>query len=341
MLPRLLLTYKKDNMQIKRVSGLMASLAALALTAAGCAGSAQPSSSGPDSPPQTATVLMNYFAQAEQGGYWDAMQKQPAKAEGVSLDVRQGGPGIQTIPQVAAGQADFGIGNADEILVARKNGLPLVAVAAAYETNLFAMLSHKELAITSFDDLNGHQVSRRPAPYFDYLKSKFKLDNIEEINFTGSFADFQRNKQLIQQGFLTGDVYKAKKEGLDINVLSVAKDGGYNPYGLLLFTTERTIKEKPELVKAVVGATVRGWENFLKDPSDAKKAVMAANKDADEATFDFSAETIAKGGYIGKQVGAMSQQRWEELRDQLASIGLVPENFDTKTAYTTEFLPQS
>ncbi|MCD4852026.1 ABC transporter substrate-binding protein [Arthrobacter sp. AK01] len=283
---------------------------------------------------------MNYFAQAEQGGYWDAMQKKAAERDGVMLDVRQGGPGIQTIPQVAAGQADFGIGNADEILLARKNGLPVVAVAAAYDTNLFAMLSHKDLDISSFHDLNGHQVSRRPAPYFDYLKATFALDKIEEINFTGSFADFQRNHGLIQQGFVTGDVFKAKKEGIDINVLSVAKDGGYNPYGLVLFTTEKTVQEKPDFVAAVVRASIQGWENFLKDPSDAKAAVMAANPDADEATFDFSATTIAQGGYLGSKVGAMKPERWNVLRDQLVSVGLIPKDFDSGAAYTTEFLPK-
>ncbi|WP_427015654.1 ABC transporter substrate-binding protein [Pseudarthrobacter sp. P1] len=325
-------------MRVKVFAGAIASAAVIALGATGCGSAA---ASGPSSSaPQTATVLMNWFAQAEQGGYWDAMQNQTEKAAGVTLKVQQGGPSIQTIPQVAAGQADFGIANADEVLVARKNGLPIVAVAAAYDTNLQCIMSHKSIGATDFSGLNGHQVSRVPSPYFDYLKSHFKLDKVEEINFTGSLADFKRNDNLAQQCFVTSDVYNAGKEGIDVNVLNVAKDGGYNPYGLLLFTTDKVVKEKPELVKSVVKASVAGWKSFLADPSAAKTAITAANKETDSATFDASAKTIKDGNYLGGSIGTMTDERWSTLRDQLASIGQVPAGFDAKTAYTNAFLPK-
>ncbi|WP_026556143.1 ABC transporter substrate-binding protein [Arthrobacter sp. 35W] len=324
-------------MKVSNVFTLLASAAVITLGATACGSAA----AGPSTAnPQSASILMNYFAQAEQGGYWDAMENQTGKDAGLTLEVKQGGPGIQTIPQVAAGQADFGIANADEVMVARKNGLPIVAVAGAYDTNLFCMMSHKSAGITDFSQLNGHQVSRRPAPYFDYLKSHFSLDAIEEINFTGSMADFKRNDNLVQQCFITSDVFKASREGVDINVLSVAKDGGYNPYGLLLFTTDKVVKEKPELVKSVVAASIAGWKNFLADPADAKTAVMAANKDTDPAIFDASAKTIKAGGYLGSSIGTMTDERWTTLRDQLASIGQLPADFDAKSAYTTAFMPK-
>lgn len=327
-----------------RLFPVVATLAIASIGLTACSGSspaATTSGQSATNQPQTATILTNWFAQAEQGGYWDAMDKQYAKDKKITLVVKQGGPGIQTIPQVAAGQADFGIAQADEVLVARKNGLPIVAVAAGFDTNLQCMMFHQGQGIQTFADLNGHQVSRVPSPYFDYLKAHFKLTNIKDINYTGSMADFKRNTDLVQQCFITSEPFFAKKEGINIGLLSVAKDGGYNPYNNLLFTNEALIKKNPALVSAVVASSVQGWKNLLVDPSAAKAAVLKANKDADPAAFDYAAQIIKAGGYLGSPIGGMTDERWKTLRDQLASISQVPASFDYTKAFTTEFLPKS
>ncbi len=329
-------------MKTKRslVAGSLASLAIASLgltvgsTSASGATTAKPKA-------QSATIVMNWFAQAEQGGYWDAMGKQYAKSKNIKLIVKQGGPGIQTLPQVAAGQFAFGVGNADEVIVARKNGLPIVAIAAGFDTNLQCMMFHAGQPIKSFADLSGHQVARVPSPYFDYLKSHFKLANIKDVNFTGSMADFKLNNDLVQQCFVTSEPFVAKQQGINIGVLSVAKDGGYNPYGNLLFTTEAMIKKNPALVRAVTAAVVQGWKDLLVNPSVAKAAAMKANKDIDPAAFDYAAATIKAGGYLGTTPGAMTALRWKALRDQLASIGAVPANFNYTKAFTTQFLPKN
>lgn len=329
-------------MKFSRVVKVAAVLAAAGMVITGCssAGDGGTSSSKNAKPQQTVKVLMNYYAQAEQGGYWDAGENQYSKADGVTYDVVPGGPGIQTIPQVASGSYQFGIGNADEVLIARKSGLPVVTVMSVYDTNLFVMISHKSANITSFADLNGHQVAHRPAPYFEYLKKKFNLNKIQEVNFTGSIANFKVNPNLVQQGFATSDVFQMGQNNIPVNVLSVAKDGGYNPYGLVLFTTEKYIKQNPDAVKAVVAASVKGWENFLKDPADAKKAIFASNKDADDATFAASWKTITEGDYIGKPVGNMTKERWNDLGAQLESIGELPKGFDVASAWTDKYLPK-
>jgi NitT/TauT family transport system substrate-binding protein len=324
-------------MKFSPVAGSLACVVVVGLALTACGGSTPAATSSGQ--PQTASILNNWFAQAEQGGYWEAMNKQYAKDKNITLKVEQGGPGIQTIPQVAAGQADFGVANADEVMVARSNGLPIVAIAAGFDTNLQCMMFHQGQSIASFSDLNGHQVSRVPSPYFDYLKSHFKLNNIQDINFTGSMADFKINAGLVQQCFVTAEPYLAKQAGISIGVLSVAKDGGYNPYGNLLFTSDSEIAQHPDVVRAVVAAVVQGWTDFLADPSGAKTAVLAANKNADPAAFDYAAQTIKSGGFLGTSVGAMTDARWKALRDQLASVGDVPASFDYTTAFTTKFLP--
>lgn len=289
---------------------------------------------------QAPVILMNWFAQAEQGGYWDAQSNQYSESKGIKITLKQGGPGLLPIPQVAAGEATFGIANADAILVARKNGLPVVALAAPLDTSIQCLMYHKGQGIDGISDLNGKMVARVPTPYWDYLKKRYSLTDVKDVNYTGSMAEFKRNKDLVQQCFITAEPYAAKNAKIeDVAYFSVAKDGGYNPYGNVLFTTEAVLKDDPDMVGAVVDAVIKGWTAFKSDPSDAKSATLKANKDADAAGFDFAAETLANGGYIGNPVGNMTNQRWQKLRDQLASVGLVSKDLEYQKAFTTKFLP--
>lgn len=288
---------------------------------------------------KTATLLMNWFAQADQGGYWAAEAEDLGASDGVTLEVQQGGPGVQTIPQVAAGKATFGVGNADEILVAVENGLPIVVVASGFDTHPQCVMYHKSAGIDGFADLNGKMVARVPSPWWDYLKKKYSLTGVKDVNYTGSLADFKRNKGLVQQCYITNEPYAAKEADIDdVEYLSVAEDGGFNPYGNVLFTTQKVIKENPELVRGVVKAVVKGWSNFVENPEKAKQLVLKTNPDMDPAAFDYAHEVIVKDDYLGAEIGAMTDDRWKTLRDQLAEAGLVPADMDYKKSFSTEFL---
>ena len=326
-------------MNRKTVLAGFAGIAALALTLTGCAGGDSGSGGGEGSSKE-ATILTNWFAQAEQGGYWAAEAEGLAEAQGVDLKVSQGGPGIQTIPQVAAGEADFGVGNADEVLVAIDSGLPIVAVAAGPAKNLQCMAFHESTGIQGFEDLNGHTVARVPSPYWDYIRDSFKLDDVNEINI-GDLASFQNDQNMVTQCFLTSEPFIIEKMGMtDVGFLSVADDGGYNAYQNLLFTTKRFADENPETVQAVVDASVEGWKAMLEDPTATKELILKTNSDGDPEVFDYTVDLFKTDESLlgGDEVGQMTDERWEELSKQLIGIGLLSEDFDVSKAYTTEFL---
>lgn len=296
---------------------------------------------GPDEEvARTAAIVMNYFAQAEQGGYWDAMQNQYATSDGLVLDVVQGGPGINTIPQVAAGSYDFGVGQADDLVAARTAGMDIVALLAPIDKTLFVMMSHREANIESFADLNGHEVARRSgALYWDYLKNTFDLNDVLEVNFADSMAEFKMNPNLVQQGYATSDVFLAEKADIDVVALSVGEDGGYNPYAQVLFTTEEMIESDPDFVRTVVHSMLEGWKNFQADPADAKVAVLAANSDTDPEVYDASARILVDDGFYSDDLGYMTEERWETLKEQIVEIGMIDEGFDIHAMWTNDFLP--
>jgi NitT/TauT family transport system substrate-binding protein len=327
----------------RTLAALAALVAVVALAACGSSSSSGGSTSGSGTSggggTQKVTLLMNWFAQAEQGGYWEAQAADTGKADGISFDVLQGGPQIQTIPQVAAGKADFGVAQADELMLAKSEGVPVVEVFGGMDKYLQCMMYHPDTGIKSFADLNGHQVAVAPSGgFWPYLKGKYHL-KVQEINFTGTLAEFKRNDNLVQQCFITSEPYIAQQQHIPHAELMVA-DAGYNPYSQGLFTSEQMIKEHPDVVRKVVAGVQKGWAQFLKDPSAAKALVLKVNKDMEAGPFDFAWKELKNGGYFADPIGSMTAERWNTLHDQLTTAGVLTKDVDPSTVWTDQFIPK-
>jgi NitT/TauT family transport system substrate-binding protein len=324
---------------LRRILVVLAVLAVLPLGVAACGGDDDDDDGGGGGP-EEATLVMNWFAQAEQGGYWEAEAANTGKAEGVSIKVQQGGPQIQTIPQVAAGKADFGVAQADELMLARAEGVPVVEVFGGMDKYLQCMMYHPSSGIKDFGDISGHQVAVAPSGgFWPWIKGHYKLEDVQEINFTGALAEFKRNDNLVQQCFITSEPYFADQEKIDHAELLVA-DAGYNPYSQGLFTSERMIQENPDLVRKVVAAVQKGWEKFLQNPSAARSLVLKTNKDMEKGPFDYAWKTIKNGDYLGTPIGAMTAERWQTVHDQLEEAGVLEKDVDPNEVWTDEFMPK-
>lgn len=288
---------------------------------------------------QQVDLLMNWFAQAEQGGYWQAGAEQLAEDDGVELNVRQGGPQIQTIPQVASGEAEFGIAQGDELLLARAEGAPVVQVFGGMQKYLQCMMYHPSQDINDWSDLDGYRIAVAPSGgYWPYIKGEYGLDNVEEVNFTGSLGNFAGDERMVQQCFITSEPFVAQQEGIEIETLLVA-DSGYNPYSQGLFTTERVIQEDPELVEAVVAAVQEGWENYLADPTAGDELILETNEEMSAEKLAFAHDELSNGGYFADPIGAMEAERWQTMADQLREAGVLENEVNVDEVWTDEFMP--
>lgn len=328
--------------QLRRTLTAVAVLVAFAgLAACGSSGSSSSSTSGSGSAStQKVSLLMNWFAQAEQGGYWQAQAADTGKASGLSINVLQGGPQIQTIPQVAAGKADFGVAQADELMLARAQGVPVVEVFGGMDKYLQCMMYHPSTGIKGFADISGRQVAVAPSGgFWPWIKGRYNLKNVQEINFTGSLAEFKRNQNLVQQCFITSEPYFAKQQKIPNAELMVA-DAGYNPYSQGLFTSEQMVKDHPELVRKVVASVQAGWQQFLKDPTKGRDLVLQVNKDMQRGPFDYAWKTLKDGNYFGTPIGGMTAARWNTLHKQLQDAGVLTKPVDPSTVWTNQFISQ-
>lgn len=302
-------------------------------------------SSAPKEPAVKPVKLsLNWFPQAENGGHYAAMEKGFYREKGLDVTIEPGGPGISSTQIVASGKADFGIGIADEVLLARDNGIPLVAIFGTFQMNPQGISIHKGQNVRRFEDLNGRTIYvAKGALYWDYIKKKYNLSKMSEMAFTGNKAGFLSDPTATMQNFITNEAFIMKQQGVDIDMLPVS-DSGYNPYAKIVFTTEKFIKEHPEEVKAFVEATAEGWNYFKDNYKEIASAVQKANtKDSLELVEYASTASIPlvfQGDAEANGVGYMSKERWETLGNQLSELKLLKSAPDVSKAYTTEFLPK-
>ena len=195
--------------RISRRSGFTCALIALGVLSTGTSAWAQEL--------KQVRILTNWFAQPDQAGYWQAQQDNLGKDAGIKITVLQGGPKIQTIPQVASGQAEFGIGNADDVLVARMRGAPVRAVFAHLDFVPYSFVYHSDPSIKSITDLQGRTFAVNIGfAYWEWLKKQYKLTGIREIPVSGDLSLFRNDPKMVQQGYSLYLPARMKAAGIEV-----------------------------------------------------------------------------------------------------------------------------
>src|SRR5690625_2768676 len=194
-----------------KVGSLIVMFAILTVLAA--CGSGSSGSSGDDGELTEVTHVLNWFAQPAHAGNYAAIKAGIYEDYGLDVDIEQGGPQVSATQIVASGKAQFGIANADEVLMARDEGLPLVAVAAGFQDTPQAFAFHEGQEVDSVEDFNGREVFVTPgAGYWEYLKSEYDISDVKEMAHTGSLLNFISNEESIAQVFAQSEPFCLEDE---------------------------------------------------------------------------------------------------------------------------------
>lgn len=289
--------------------------------------------------------VTNWFAEPEHGGQYAALAKGFYEEAGLDMTIEPGGPQVSSITQVSTGEAMFGMTQADDLLIARSQGIPIVAIAATFQTNPQGLIYHKSQGISHFSDLNGHTVYTAPgAGYWQYIKAKYELTNVKEMNYTGSLANFVNDPAAVTQGYITAEPFSLAEQGIETDILLNA-ESGYNPYANILYTTEETIKNHPDIVKAFVEASIKGWNYYKDNYEEINKFLLEYNPDLSIDLMKHGSEAqmdLVYGGDAEENgVGYMTEERWNLLMEQLLELKLISKKEDVKNVFTNEFLPSN
>jgi len=289
------------------------------------------------------TLQTDWYPQPEHGGFYDALVKGYYKEEGLDVKIVPGGPYVNAEQQVAVGEAQFAMGSSDRLMEGIANGEPLVAVAATMQHDPQGIMVHAGSPVKSFADLDGHAIAIKPgATWFQYVVKRYQLKNVREIPATYSVANFIQDPEYIQQIFVTSEPFFARKAGVDCRAMLISS-AGYDPYRVF-FTSQSYLHQHPEVIARFVRASLRGWRDYMNDPSQANAYISKLNPAMNTELMQFTWQALKDGQFVtgagpsGGDLGQFDPRRWAGMYQQLHDLGVIQKPIDPASAYTVRFL---
>ena len=289
------------------------------------------------------TMQLNWFAQADFGGYFTAKAEGIYEKNGLDVTLKQGGPQLNIHQLLAAGQVDFVMGTSVRTMVVRNQGIPIVAVGAFYQRDPVTFMVHDGAGVDKLTDLKGKPIylpGIARLNYWPWLKARFGFSDEQIRPFDPSYRALSLDKTAASQGYLTEDAYYFKKLGMSGRHLWLA-EFGWNPYSSTLDTTDKMIAEKPKVIDAFLKATAEGYRRYLQEPASAHALIKKTNPQQDEELMGYTYSMMKARALVdpgkGVKIGSMTDARWEQTFRLLSESGVVPANFDYKAAYTLRF----
>jgi len=297
---------------------------------------------------ETVTFGTDWKAEAEHGGYYQAIATGIYKKYGLDVQLRQGGPQVNHAQLLAAGILDFNLAsNSFGPLNFAQQNIPMVAVAAIFQKDPSVLIAHPGQGNDSFAALRGKPImisGDTRTGWWLFLKQKFGYtdDQIRPYNF--SVAPFLADKKAIQQGYLSSEPYTIEKAGVPPVVLLLA-DAGYASYGSIIQCSRKLTQEKPDLVQRFVNASIEGWYSYLYgDPSPGNALIKKDNPEQNDELIAYGMRKIKEYGIVDSGdaktmgIGAMTDARWKDFFENMSKAGLYPPDMDYKKAYTLQFI---
>ena len=269
-------------------------------------------------------LALNWYAEAEHGGYVLAVEDGLYAAAGLDVEIQQGGPGAAkvAIQELAAGRIEFAVSSADLVVLGRAQGVPLVAVAAALQQSPRCIMVHRASGIDSLEKLQDVELAISDTrPFALWMKKKLPLKNVVLVPYNGQVREFLLKPNFAQQAYVFSEPFQAKEGGGD-PVSLMLSNIGFNPYGSLLVTTEKVIKERPDVVRAMVQSSVKGWQAYLESPTPTNAAIHKDNPEMTLKSLEYGAAAMKPlcEPAVGIPLCGMTEQRWQELIDLIVDI---------------------
>lgn len=298
---------------------------------------------------EAVVFVTDWKAQAEQGGFYQALAEGLYAAAGLDVTIRPGNAQINVPQLVAAGAADFGLGSNSFIplnLVAA--GAPVRAVMASFQKDPQVLISHPRDDIAKIADMHGKPIMIGDATrstFWIWLRAKYGFEDSQIRKYTFNLAPFLVDPKAIQQGYLTSEPYLIEREtGVPPNVFLLA-DEGYPGYAAMILVPDRWIETRATMVQAFVDATIVGWRHYLHGNRALGDALIL--KDNPDMTEDVLAQAVDKmkrfgivesGDALTGGIGVMTEARWAAFFDLMVAEGIFDETLDFRRAFSLAFV---
>jgi NitT/TauT family transport system substrate-binding protein len=291
----------------------------------------------------------NWVAEAEHGGFFQAVTDGTYKNYGLDVTIVPGGPNNNNRILLIAGKIDFFMSaNSLQSFDAVTNNVPLVAVAAMFQKDPQVLLTHPDVKAAKLEDLKPLTlfVSKEGmTTYFQWLKSEYGFSESKVKPYTFNPQPFIVDKKSAMQGYVTSEPYAVEKTANFKPGIFLLADYGFNTYSTLIETRREMVEKKPDLVQRFVDASVIGWYNYLYgDNAAANAMIKKLNPEMTDELLSYSIDKMKEYGIVDSGdslkngIGAMTDERMASFFDKMVRASVVRSDIDFRQAYTLRFV---
>lgn len=306
-----------------------------------------------------AKLALDWTPNTNHTGIYVAQQKGWYSDEDVSLSLTPYSSSVSPEQLVATGQADFGISFTEGVTSARAAGLDVVSIAAVIQSNTSALVSLKSSGLDNVGKLAGKRYAGFGAPYEQPLISQvIGCGGAQDTSFRYVTTDQDPIVALKSGQFDFAWIYmgwegiEAQRQGVDLNTFMVKDNCVPDYYSPVIITSEKTIKNKPDLVRNFLAATEKGYTYAASNPDDAAKLLIAG---APKGTFDDEGLVTASQQYLSPRYaegskcwGQQTLEKWTNYpKFMFEHLAILDANGNPITsapnyaaAFTNEYLPK-
>lgn len=289
-------------------------------------------------------VRLKWLNQAQFAGFYVAKEKNFYRDEGLDVTLNAGGVDFPAVQMVAGGGEDFGVTAADQILLAREKGVPIVALAVIYRKSPMVYFALQKSGIKTPQDFIGKKVGiklggNEELTYRAMMKKTgIDTSRIAEIPVKYDMTPLFSEQVDVWPGYAINEPIVAEEKGFPVNLIW-PPDYGVTLYADALFTTESIAKERPDVVQRFVRSTLRGWEHALQHPEEAVDYTLKYGKQLNrEHELKMMRASIPLVKPDDKPIGWMERSTWEEMENLLRNQNFIKQSVDVTKAYTMQFL---
>ena len=336
-------------MQLKRRSVLLSGLALASLAACSKANEPAKRASGASAPPGATRIRFatDWRAEAEHGGFYQALATGEYAKRGLDVSIVPGGPGVSVPTLLATGAIEMGIGsNSFGVMNLAARKVPVKAVMATMQKDPQVLLAHPGAGIRSIADMKGHPMligDEAVTSFWLWLKARYGFTDDMVRKYTFNPGPFIADQRAVQEGYVSSEPYTIEKQaGFKPEVFLLA-DNGYPGYAGMVLAPDALIAANPDAVKAFVAATAAGWSSYLSgDPKPSDALILKDNPDMRQDVLDQARDRFRQYQIFqppGVVIGTMTDEKWRDFFTVASGLGVYPKGLDWKAAYTLQFLP--
>jgi NitT/TauT family transport system substrate-binding protein len=289
----------------------------------------------------------NWVAEAEHGGFYQALADGTYKKYGLDVTIVPGGPNVNNRILLPVGRIDFFMSaNTLQSFDAVEQNVPTLAVAAMFQKDPQVLIAHPD--VDKFEDLKGLTlfVSKEGiASYYQWLKADFGFSEARVKPYTFNPQPFLADKKSAMQGYVTSEPYAVETEGHIKPKVFLLADRGFDAYSTLIETRRDLVEKKPDLVQRFVDASIVGWYNYIYgDNKPGNDLIRKGNPEMTDALLGYSVAKMKEYGIVDSGdtgtlgIGAMTDARMKSFFDKMVRAGVLKGSIDLRRAYTLQFV---